>query len=121
MEEGESDEENGEANGDGEESEGENGVVANGEGDSEEENGVTNGDEDSEAEHEDVNGEVEEAVIEDPRAGRVDAIIPQINVNYLKLSERLFELGSGDSIRKGNRDALYKVSKMFKDVANDLF
>merc|ERR1712128_342813 len=92
-----------------------------GEGDSEEENGVTNGEGDSEAEHEDVNGEEEEAVIEDPRAGRVDAIIPQINVNYLKLSERLFELGSGDSIRKGNRDALYKVSKMFKDVANDLF
>jgi len=124
MEEGESDEENGEANGeangDGEESEGENGVT-NGEGDSEEENGVTNGEGDSEAEHEDVNGEVEEAVVEDPRAGRVDAIIPQINVNYLKLSERLFELGSGDSIRKGNRDALYKVSKMFKDVANDLF
>merc|ERR1712129_458224 len=69
----------------------------------------------------DVNGEEEEAVIEDPRAGRVDAIIPQINVNYLKLSERLFELGFGDSIRKGNGDALYKVSKMFKDVANDLF
>merc|ERR1712226_123244 len=48
-------------------------------------------------------------------------IIPQINVKYLKLSERLFELGSGDGIKKANRDALYKVSKMFKDVANDLF
>jgi len=67
--------------------------------------------------------EIEDAdeVVEDPRAGVGDAIIPQINVNYLKLSERLFELGSGDGIKKANRDALYKVSKMFKDVANDLF
>merc|ERR1712013_834461 len=60
-------------------------------------------------------------IVEDPRAGVGDAIIPQINVNYLQLSERLFELGSGNGIKKANRDALYKVSKMLKDVANDLF
>jgi len=70
---------------------------------------------------EDVEIEDADEVVEDPRAGVGDAIIPQINVNYLKLSERLFELGSGDGIKKANRDALYKVSKMFKDVANDLF
>merc|ERR1711925_17088 len=42
-------------------------------------------------------------------------------MKHLEMSERLFELGSGEGIRKANRDALYKVSKMFKDVSNDLF
>jgi len=70
---------------------------------------------------EEVEIEDTDEIVEDPRAGVGDAIIPQINVNYLKLSERLFELGSGDGIKKANRDALYKVSKMFKDVASDLF
>lgn len=90
------------------------------EGDSEDENDDTNGDVSAEVIEEEEDEQEEEGV-EDPRAGRVDSIIPQINVEYLKMSERLFELGSGDGIRKANRDALYKVSKMFKDVSNDLF
>jgi len=78
------------------------------------ENGVSNGG---------VNGDAEEEMeaVEDPRAGRVDAVIPQMKVEYSKLSEKLFELGSGEGVRKANRDALYKISKMFKDVANDVF
>merc|ERR1711862_144896 len=81
----------------------------------------TNGDVD-ESDNDDDDVELEDnEMIEDPRAGVGDAIIPQINVNYLKLSERLFDLGSADGIKKANRDALYKVSKMLKDVANDLF
>merc|ERR1719347_2084282 len=90
------------------------------EGDNEKANGTsTNGDV-YESDDDDVEIEDNE-MIEDPRAGVGDAIIPQINVNYLKLSERLFGLGSADGIKKANRDALYKVSKMLKDVANDLF
>jgi len=60
-------------------------------------------------------------MVEDPRAGGIDAIIPQMNVDYNKFSAKLFELGSADGVRKANRDALYKISKMFKDVANDVF
>jgi len=84
------------------------------------ENGETNGDVSGEVIEEEEDEQEEEGA-EDPRAGKVDSIIPQINVRYLEMSERLFELGSGDGIRKANRDALYKVSKMFKDVSNDLF
>merc|ERR1712142_136375 len=93
------------------------------EADNEKVNGTsTNGDVDESDSGVVDDAEIEDnEMIEDPRAGVGDAIIPQINVNYLKLSEKLFELGSGDGIKKANRDALYKVSKMFKDVANDLF
>jgi len=100
--------------------------------DSAEEINTTNGEKvesdgsDGEGDDKDPTEDVEEnqsedEIVEDPRAGVGDAIIPQINVDYLKLSETLFELGSGDGIKKANRDALYKVSKMFKDVANGLF
>jgi len=97
----------------------EEGDIENENGDSNDTNGDTNGDVDDEDIEEEE--EQEEEGAEDPRAGRVDSIIPQINVRYLEMSERLFELGSGDGVRKANRDALYKVSKMFKDVSNDLF
>jgi len=93
------------------------------ESDNEKANGTSsNGDVDESDNDVDDDAEIEDnEMIEDPRAGVGDAIIPQINVNYLKLSERLFDLGSADGIKKANRDALYKVSKMLKDVANDLF
>merc|ERR1719186_407464 len=83
------------------------------------ENGETNGDMNGDLEENEDDGGMK--VVEDPRAGRVDAVIPQMNVEYLKISEKLFELGSGDGVRKANRDALYKISKMFKDVASDVF
>jgi len=88
------------------------------------ENGSDAGDDsdgDGDEGKEDAEMEDADEIVEDPRAGVGDAIIPQINVNYLQLSERLFELGSGNGIKKANRDALYKVSKMLKDVANDIF
>merc|ERR1719193_1555810 len=52
---------------------------------------------------EEVEIEDTDEIVEDPRAGVGDAIIPQINVDYLKLSERLFELGSGDGIKKSQQ------------------
>merc|ERR1712142_820252 len=93
------------------------------ESDNEKANGTSsNGDVDESDNDVDDDAEIEDnEMIEDPRAGVGDAIIPQINVNYLKLSERLFELGSADGIKKTNRGELYKVSKLLKDVANDLF
>merc|ERR1711892_1141615 len=95
---------------------GEDGVDSDGE---HSENGETNGDMNGDEEENEDDGGME--VAEDPRAGRVDAVIPQMNVEHLKISEKLFELGSGDGVRKANRDALYKISKMFKDVASDVF
>ena len=98
------------------EEDGEDGVDSDGE---HSENGETNGDMNGDLEENEDDGGMK--VVEDPRAGRVDAVIPQMNVEYLKISEKLFELGSGDGVRKANRDALYKISKMFKDVASDVF
>ena len=48
-------------------------------------------------------------------------MIPQLNVDYSKMSETMFELGSESGLKKSCRDALYELSKMFKDVANDVF
>jgi len=56
-----------------------------------------------------------------PRAGKGDAYIPQLKVDYKKLSDEFFDLGSGEGIKKSNRDSLYMLSKMYKDVANDVF
>merc|ERR1712029_928375 len=45
----------------------------------------------------------------------------QLQVNYSKMSEAMFELGSEAGLKKSSRDALYELSKMFRDVANDVF
>merc|ERR1711874_186330 len=58
---------------------------------------------------------------EDPRAGGVHAVIPQLTVDYQGLSEKMFEIGSEEGLKNKNRQALYELSKMFKDVANDVF
>ena len=58
---------------------------------------------------------------EDPRAGGVDAVIPQLSVDYLRLSEKMFELGSEEGVKNISRKALFNLSKMFKDVAENVF
>merc|ERR1719350_978793 len=93
----------------------ENGSIENGH-----ENGHKNGDgeSDDEEEEEDNDGE---GSAEDPRAGRVSVVIPQIAVDYKGIAEELFQLGSKENMRKSNRDMLYRVSKKFKDVAANIF
>merc|ERR1719414_2370548 len=58
---------------------------------------------------------------DDPRAGGVHSVIPQLNVDYAKISSKMFDLGSEDGLKKTTRDAFYELSKMYKDVANDVF
>jgi len=83
----------------------------------EELNGEDAGD-DEEAESEE---EAELVAPEDPRAGGVHAVIPQLAVDYQCLSVRMFEAGSEEGLKNSNRQALYELSKMFKDVAQDVF
>jgi len=71
---------------------------------------------DMDEEEQDTNGKVE-----DPRAGRVDVEIPQLKLDYQQMSEKFFELGSDDKTMVANRNILYRLSKNFKDVANDVF
>merc|ERR1712241_813667 len=88
-------------------------------------------DDDDELDNEKMEGEDESDVEEegdssvklgeDPRAGGVHSVIPQLTVDYAKLSEKMFSLGSEEGLKKGCRDALYELSKMYKDVANDVF
>eukprot|EP00088_Acartia_fossae_P035340 TRINITY_DN363_c0_g2_i11.p1 TRINITY_DN363_c0_g2~~TRINITY_DN363_c0_g2_i11.p1 ORF type:complete len:871 (-),score=354.25 TRINITY_DN363_c0_g2_i11:199-2757(-) len=85
---------------------------------SEEEEGE--GDEGVEAEQEQAKSDAQQQA-EDPRAGKVDVEIPQLNVDYAKISDKLFELGSSDSIMKSNRKILYRLSKYFKDVESNIF
>merc|ERR1719495_187637 len=81
------------------------------------ENGHENGDGGSE----DEENNLEEGDVEDPRAGRVSVVIPQIAVDYKGIAEELFQLGSKEGMRKSNRDMLYRVSKKFKDVSANIF
>merc|ERR1719319_1679571 len=90
----------------------------------EEEEGEDNGaDDDSEEEGEVEEGEEESAEkgAEDPRAGRGDVVIPQISVNYARLGEAVFARGAGEEVRKAGREALYRIAKKLKDVAEDNF
>jgi len=86
-------------------------------GDEDEEEAMEEEDEEEQQAEED--GEDDSAV--DPRAGGVDVILPQIQVDYQGLAQQLFDLGSGSAVRKANRDLLYKLSKNFKDVTHEVF
>jgi len=65
--------------------------------------------------------EIEDENAEDPRAGLVNVEIPQLQVDYLDIADKLFDLGSQNTIRASNRKVLYKLSKHFKDVGNGIF
>jgi len=58
---------------------------------------------------------------EDPRAGNVSIDIPQLQVDYARLAERCFEVGSHAKTSESARATLYKLSEQFQDVANDVF
>jgi len=114
LEEEEDEEKVSEANG------AENGSIANGH-ENGHANGHENGDGESDGEEEDEENNDEEESAEDPRAGRVSVVIPQVAVDYPGIAENLFQLGSKENMRKSNRDMLYRVSKKFKDVAANIF
>merc|ERR1719239_700456 len=98
----------------------ENGSIANGH-ESGHANGHENGDGESDGEEEDEENNDGEGSAEDPRAGRVSVVIPQVAVDYAGIADNLFQLGSKENMRKSNRDMLYRVSKKFKDVASNIF
>ena len=47
----------------------------------------------------------------DPRAGGVDAIIPQIKPDYNQIADMLFQMASAKSVRSKNRKAIYDIVK----------
>jgi ribosomal RNA-processing protein 1 len=59
--------------------------------------------------------------VEDPRAGNVSIDIPQLQLDYNRLAERCFEVGSHPKNSESARATLYKLSEQFQDVANDVF
>merc|ERR1719285_1413147 len=65
--------------------------------------------------------EIEHENAEDPRAGLVNVEIPQLQVDYLDIADKLFHLGSQNIVRASNRKVLYTLSKHFKDVGNGIF
>ena len=87
----------------------------------EEEEDAENGSDEDEENPAESDEDEEMVAPEDPRAGGVHAVIPQLTVDYQSLSEKMFEVGSEDGLKNNNRQALYELSKMFKDVANDVF
>jgi hypothetical protein len=49
----------------------------------------------------------------DPRAGGVDAIIPQIKPDYNQIADMLFQMASEKSVRSKNRKAIYDIVKKY--------
>merc|ERR1719232_841836 len=82
----------------------------------EDEENVDNGEENSEDEEDGENKENDQdgnesgaedkedepKLAEDPRAGGVHSVIPQLQVNYSKMSEAMFELGSEAGLKKSS-------------------
>lgn len=59
---------------------------------------------------EDVNqDEMKEGPL-DPRAGAVDVILPQLQIDYKALAEKLSEVGGGKLVKKRNRGLLYTLA-----------
>ncbi len=57
----------------------------------------------------------------DPRAGKIDVTLPQIQLDYARLSDDLLKVGSAKNVQNRRRDCLYKLSKHFKELANDSY
>jgi len=83
---------------------------------------VANGNhEEEEVEAEDSSDEEMEVAsasdAKDPRAGRVDVVIPQLMVDYEQLAEDLFEAGSDAKVGGKQRKVLYRLTKQFRALA----
>ena len=65
--------------------------------------------------------EGESNLADDPRAGGVHSVIPQLKVDYNSLSEKMFKFGSTEKLSQKSRKHFYELSKMFKDVAGNVF
>lgn len=52
----------------------------------------------------------------DPRAGGIDVVLPQLNVDYTELADKLVQAGGQKSVRPKNRKLAYVLAKQFKDI-----
>ncbi|KAK4023702.1 hypothetical protein OUZ56_009101 [Daphnia magna] len=57
----------------------------------------------------------------DPRAGGVDAIIPQIKPDFNQIADMLFQMASEKSVRAKNRKSIYDIVKKFRDLASGIY
>ncbi|XP_045026864.1 ribosomal RNA processing protein 1 homolog A [Daphnia magna] len=57
----------------------------------------------------------------DPRAGGIDAIIPQIKPDYNQIADMLFQMASEKSVRAKNRKSIYDIVKKFRDLASGIY
>ncbi|KAI9550432.1 hypothetical protein GHT06_001712 [Daphnia sinensis] len=57
----------------------------------------------------------------DPRAGGVDAVIPQIKPDYNQIADMLFLMASEKSVRAKNRKSIYDIVKKFRDLASGIY
>ena len=65
----------------------------------------------------------EEFVIDDadPRAGRGDVTLPQIQMDYQKLAEKLLETGGKKEVSKSQRERLYRITKKFNHLVSGIY
>ncbi len=77
---------------------------------------MLNGDESDDDEGEDEEEEEEQNGVLDPRAGRVDAVIPQLQTDLDGMSKILFDAASSKAVGATQRKTLYGLSKAFEKL-----
>ncbi|XP_037086051.1 ribosomal RNA processing protein 1 homolog A-like isoform X2 [Pollicipes pollicipes] len=53
----------------------------------------------------------------DPRAGGVDVMLPQLDVDYARLADDLVAAGAEPTVRQASRTALYRLAQQFRDLS----
>jgi len=54
----------------------------------------------------------------DPRAGAVDVVLPQLEVDYNILAEKLTEAGGQKIVKKKNRGLLYTLATQYEQKSS---
>ncbi|KAK4299080.1 hypothetical protein Pmani_028631 [Petrolisthes manimaculis] len=57
----------------------------------------------------------------DPRAGKVDAFIPQLNPDFKLMADSLLAIGGVTKVRNSNRNHLYKLVEELQDMAQGCY
>ncbi|XP_071545674.1 uncharacterized protein Nnp-1 isoform X2 [Panulirus ornatus] len=72
------------------------------------------------SEDEEVDGSEEDDIM-DPRAGLVDAFIPQLKPDFNLLADALQSIGAVPKVRKANRETIYLMVKELQDAAKGFY
>uniref|UniRef100_A0A2P2I453 Ribosomal RNA processing protein 1 homolog A-like n=1 Tax=Hirondellea gigas TaxID=1518452 RepID=A0A2P2I453_9CRUS len=77
--------------------------------------------EENDQDDDDADSEEDEEVHLDPRAGKVDVVLPQLEVDYGEIGNALYTIMSTSGIRSKNRSKIRQLVKKFHDCAEGVY